>query len=120
MGASTEMDRLVIQTWAATRIRELSERVLERDRLDADFILVRRNTDGTISAISQIDHAEKDGPKAWIQYLTVAPNNAIKIGRTDPHATPPGESVDIEMKPFTINDLESVSIVMQQMRMASR
>lgn len=119
-GTSTEMDRLEVQTWAAIRIRELAERTLEHNRLDADFILVRRGVNGTISAMSQIDLAGKDGSRAWIQYLTVTPNNTIEIGKTDPHATTSSKSLDIEMKPFAIGDLELVSMVMQQIRVASR
>lgn len=119
-GTSTEIDRLDAQAWAATRIRELAERILENNRLDADSILVRREANGTISAISQIDLVGADGLRTWIQYLTVAPDNAFEIGKTDPHATRPSESLDIEMNPFTINDLELVSMVMQQMRVASR
>jgi hypothetical protein len=115
-----EVDRLSVQAWAALRIRQVADATLQNGRLNASDILVTEDPDRTLKVISERSAMGGESVRLLTQFIIISPDNKILIGRTDSNQQSPKTSLEIEMRPFNIDDMEAITIVMQQMRVASR
>ena len=108
-----EKARLQAQTIAALKLRSFMELALTNGALDRSSIILTQEADGTLNAIGEMARETRGGFETWLQYFTVAPDNTIMAGRSNPRESKNGLVVD--MRPFQIKDTETVDTLIRRM-----